>query len=64
MAEMDLKMQGTKTTFFVDKYFFYLQLGQFGFAILFLVTLFIIIIMSKSYRWKVNDKTIIEYTTG
>ena len=27
MIELDLKMSGVKTTFFVDKYFFYLQIG-------------------------------------
>lgn len=64
MLEMDLKMSGTKTTFFVDKYFFYLQIGQFGFAIFFLFIMLIVILMTKGYRWPVNDKTLQEYTTG
>ena len=35
-----------------------------GFAIFFLLVQFIVILISKSYKWNVNGKSLVEYTTG
>lgn len=61
---MNLKLSGTKTTFFVDKYFYYMQVGQCGFALFILVIQLTILLGTGAFKWKVNAKSIQEFTTG
>ena len=61
--ELMMKISGFKSTLFVDKYFYWMQLVQ-GTFIWFMIAVFLLLLLLTNSRWDVNKDFIIDFTGG
>lgn len=61
--ELMMKISGFKSTLFVDKYFFWMQLIQGGF-IWFMISVYLLLLLLTKSRWNVNKDFVAEFTGG
>lgn len=61
--ELGMKLDGFKSTLFVDKYFYNMQLIQSGFIWFIIICYFLMLLLTKS-KWMVNKEYIEDVTAG